>query len=93
MDEGKEILEGFNAGYLIEKHRPALAKQLVAAVEGMELPFTQGFVQGSVEYTKERIKAKTITKLREASKGSALFPTKNKGKDIDDKDKGIEIDI
>lgn len=90
MDEGKEILEGFNAGYLIEKHRPALAKQLVSAVEGMELPFTQGFVQGSEEYTKERIQAKTIAKLREASKGSAPFPTKDKGKDVDEK--GIEID-
>ena len=91
MDEGKEILEGFNAGYLIEKHRPALAKQLVSAVEGVEVPFVEGFVAGSQEYVKERTQAKTIAKLREASKGSIPFPTKGKDKDVDEK--GIEIDI
>ena len=89
MDKGKEILEGFNAGYLIEKHHPTLAKQLVKAVVGTELPFVEGFVAGSQEYAKERIQAKTIAKLREASKGSTPFP----GKDKDDLDKGMEIDI
>lgn len=37
MDADQEILEGFNAGYIIEKHRPDLAKELVAAVEGFEI--------------------------------------------------------
>lgn len=91
MDEGKEILEGFNTGYLIEKHRPALAKQLIKAVEGAELPFIEGFVAGSQEYAKERIQAKTIAKLREASKGSMPFPTKDKDKNTPDKE--IDIDI
>ena len=89
MDEGKEILEGFNAGYLIEKHRPALAQQLTKAVEGVEVPFVEGFIAGSAEYAKERIQAKTIAKLREASKGSIPFPSKDKGKD----DPEIEMDI
>lgn len=87
MDEGKEIVEGFNAGYLIEKHRPALAKQLTKAIEGVEVPFVEGFIAGAEEYAKERIQAKTIAKLREASKGSAPFPAKDKRKDIDDKDR------
>lgn len=91
MDEGKEILEGFNAGYIIEKHRPALAKQLVQAVEGVELPFVEGFVAGSQEYTKERTQIKTISKLREASKGRIPRPTRSK--DRDDKDRGIEPEI
>ncbi|NET36487.1 MAG: hypothetical protein F6K19_31400, partial [Cyanothece sp. SIO1E1] len=47
MDADQEILEGFNAGYIIEKHRPELAKQLVAAVEGVEVPFVEGFVASS----------------------------------------------
>lgn len=89
MDEGKEILEGFNAGYVIEKHRPELAKQLVSAVEGVELPFVEGFVAGSQEYTKERTQMKTISKLREASKGSMPFPSRDK----DDPEKGFEMDI
>lgn len=76
MDEAKEILEGFNASYILEKHRPALAKQLVEAVEGVELPFVEGFVAGSKEYAKERIQAKAIAKLREASKESIPFPYK-----------------
>ena len=91
MDEGKEILEGFNAGYLIEKHRPALAKQLTKAVEGVEVPFIEGFIAGSEEYAKERIQAKTIAKLREASKGSAPFPAKDKGKDDPEIEKDMEI--
>lgn len=69
MDADKDLLEGFNAGYIIEKHRPELSKQLVSAVEGVELPFIEGLVAGAQEYTKERTQSKTIAKLREASKG------------------------
>lgn len=90
MDKDKDLLEGFNAGYLIEKHRPALSKQLVSAVEGVELPFVEGFVAGTEEYAKERTQSKTIAKLREASRG---IPRPTKGKDRDDKEKGFEIDI
>ncbi len=90
MDEDKEILEGFNAGYLIEKHRPELAKQLVKAVEGVELPFITGFVAGTQEYTRERT-SKVISKLRENI--SLQKPDPFKDKDRDDKDKGFEIDI
>ncbi|MEZ4991939.1 MAG: hypothetical protein R2824_16070 [Saprospiraceae bacterium] len=90
MDADKEILEGFNAGYLIEKHRPTLSKQLVAAVDGVDIPFVEGFVAGTQEYAKERTRSKTIAKLREASKG---IPRPTKSKDRDEKDKGFEIDI
>lgn len=90
MDEDKEMLEGFNAGYLIEKHRPELAKQLVKTVEGVELPFITGFVAGSQEYTKERT-SKVISKLRENISPRKSDPSKDK--DRDDKDKGFEVDI
>ncbi|PHN05097.1 hypothetical protein [Flavilitoribacter nigricans] len=90
MDTDQELLEGFNAGYLIEKHRPALSKQLVAAVEGVELPFVEGFLAGTQEYAKERTQSKTIAKLKEASKG---IPRPIRNKDRDDKDRGFEIDV
>lgn len=87
MDADQEILEGFNAGYIIEKHRPELAKQLLAAVEGVEVPFVEGFVAGSQEYAKERTQMKTISKLREASKSRIPRPTKDK-----EKDKGFDME-
>ncbi len=85
-DESKEITEGFNAGYLIEKHRPELTQQLVKSIEGVELPFIEGFVAGSQEYAKERTRSKIISKLRD----SAGIPKPLTPKD---KDKGFEIDI
>ena len=90
MDEEKELLEGFNAGYLIEKHRPELAQQLVKSVEGVELPFVEGFVAGSQEYAKERTRSKIISKLRESSGISK--PPISKKKDRDVKDKGFDIE-
>ncbi|MCI5083739.1 MAG: hypothetical protein MRY78_18725 [Saprospiraceae bacterium] len=86
MDEGKEVLEGFNAGYLIEKHRPELAKQLVSAVDGVDMPFIQGFVEGSKEYSKERNRSKIINKLKETSKEISSSKT------LKNKDKGLDID-
>ena len=86
MDTGKEILEGFNAGYLIEKHRPELNKQLVNAVEGVEMPFIEGYVEGSNEYAKERTRSKNISKIIKVSQ--SIKPKQDKGRD----DKGFEID-
>jgi hypothetical protein len=83
------IAEGFNAGYIIEKHQPELAQQLNAAVESVEDEFFQGFVAGSQQYAKERTQSKTISKLRDASR-SIPRPTQDRSKD--DKDKGFEID-
>ena len=91
MDEDKEMLEGFNAGYIIEKHRPELAKQLVSAVEGVEIPFVEGFVAGSKEYAKERTQSKVISKLRESSQGR--IPKSAEDKELKDREKGLEPDI
>ena len=86
MDAGKEILEGFNAGYLIEKHRPELNKQLVNAVEGVDMPFIDGYVAGSNEYAKERARSKNISRIVKASK--SIKPKQDKRRD----DKGLDID-
>jgi hypothetical protein len=45
MSEEKDLVEGFNAGYIIEKHRPELAKQLLSAVDGVELPLLKALWQ------------------------------------------------
>lgn len=86
MAEDKDIVEGFNAGYLIQMHRPELAKQLVTSVVGVEMPFIEGFVAGTQEYVKEGVQKKVIAKFREASKETISKQTKNKehdGKKLD----------
>lgn len=49
------ITKGFNAGYLIEKHLPELAKQLANGLQDNPHPFAEGFTKGVEEMTKERI--------------------------------------
>ena len=46
----------------------SLVKELANAVEGLELPFFEGCIAGAEGCEKERIQAKTVAKLREASK-------------------------
>ncbi|MEM7106535.1 MAG: hypothetical protein AAF502_25650 [Bacteroidota bacterium] len=84
MDSEKQIAEGFNAGYLIEKHRPELAKEMRAKVQEMESPFIEGFVAGAKEYARER----GISKLR--GKASKTFSPKPKDKTRDEKGFDIE---
>lgn len=43
MEDDKELVDGFNAGYIIEKHRPELAKQLVEGLEGGRSTICGGF--------------------------------------------------
>lgn len=90
MDDSKEITEGFNAGYLIEKHRPELAQHLTKNLEGVELPFIEGFVAGSQEYAKERTRSKIISKLRDSAGKSIPYPQKEKGRDDRDKEFDLE---
>lgn len=87
MDNAKEMLEGFNAGYIIEKHRPELSKKLVNAVQGADMPFIEGFIAGTEEYSKERSRSKIINKLRDGLQQQKTKSTKGK-----DKDKGIDMD-
>ena len=61
MSKEKELIAGFNAGYLIEQHDPKLAKKLTEAVSEVEEDFFQGFVEGSNEYSKERSRAKSVS--------------------------------
>ena len=93
MEKDQELLEGFNAGYIIEKHRPELAKQLVDGLAGVEIPFVEGFIAGSNQslVEKDLTRSKIVSKLKEVTKKNAFKSTKSKGKD--DSDKGFEIEI
>lgn len=64
MGNEKELIAGFNAGYLIQQHDPKLAKKLVEAVSEVEEDFFQGFVEGRNEYSKERSRLRLLEKLR-----------------------------
>lgn len=88
----KEKLEGFNTGYIIDKHRPELAQQLVEGISKSEDPFVEGFIAGSKESVKERAqtRSKGIARLRGLSKDRIPKPTKDREKDS--KDKGFDIE-
>jgi hypothetical protein len=87
--EERDMLDGFNAGYILEEHRPELSQRLVESVDGVELPFVQGFVAGSQEYAKEReqLRSKSISRLKDSAQPRTPKPIKEK-----DKDKGFDIE-
>ena len=84
----QELARGFNAGYIIQKHRPDIADGLTEVVKDNQDEFFQGLVAGSEQYAKERAQSKTISKLRDTAR-QIPRPTQ-KGKDSPDK--GFEID-
>ena len=86
MAEKDQLVEGFNAGYILEKHQPKLAQQISQAVETVEEEFFQGFVAGSQQYVKERTQSRS--KLRDNTR-QIPRPTQ-KGKNSPDK--GFELD-
>ena len=88
MAQQDQLVEGFNAGYVLERHRPELAQQISQAVASVEEEFFQGFVAGSQQYAKERTQSKTIGKLRDTAR-QIPRPTQ-KGKSTPDK--GFELD-
>jgi len=57
MDEAqqhKEIQKGFNAGYLMEKLNPELARKLRDGITDDENPYLLGFSKGAEQYNHSR---------------------------------------
>lgn len=52
--EDELITKGFNAGYMLEKHLPELAKQLSKSLKDTSHPFAEGFIKGAEEMGLER---------------------------------------
>ncbi|PHN00924.1 hypothetical protein [Flavilitoribacter nigricans] len=92
-DFEKKVVDGFNAGYIIEKYQPDLAQLLLESVASADTPYVEGFIAGSKEsiLERERTRSKTISKLK--SFGKSGIPRPTKGKDRDGKAEGFEIDI
>lgn len=86
MSQNKEILEGFNAGYLLEQHDPALAKQLNEAVSEVGEDFFQAFIEGREEFIKDKSRSKLLKQLKKDFSNSSKIPSKQKGKGGPDKD-------
>lgn len=86
-DSEKELIEGFNTGYIIEKFRPELAQHLLEGLQKMEDAFAEGFIAGSQESILERDKtrSKVISKLKGFARDRDSKPNKNR-------DKGLDID-
>lgn len=55
MDHQKDIIKGFNNGYMLEKHNPELARKLLNGFTDKEHPYVQGFTSGVREFAKERV--------------------------------------
>ena len=90
MSEEQQIIKGFNAGYMIAKHRPVLSEKMQKGLVGKENPFAVGFIAGAKEYGKELSKPKTrtrnyVTKHLPSNPKSPERP-KDKDKDMDFRD-------
>ena len=82
QQNAKEELEGFNAGYLIQKNNPALFKQLQKALDGVDVPFFENFKIGGKDAQKEKLK----DQAKKIGKNAPTFDkskTKDKSKDLD----------
>jgi hypothetical protein len=88
MNEHFLYTKAFNAGYLLEKFLPQLAKLLTSNLSDSDNDFAQGFIAGSKQYIQEKApsKSKLLEKLKQDAKSSNTTPSK-------DKEKGIDKDI
>jgi hypothetical protein len=57
MNDEKEILEGFNAGYIIRSKKPELFDQLKSQFEDLKIPFFTSFVSGGREFDFTKVKS------------------------------------
>lgn len=88
MNENFVYTKAFNAGYLLEKFLPQLAKLLTSNLSDSDNEFAQGFIAGSNQYNLEKtpVKSKLLERLKEDAKYSKNTPAK-------DKEKGFDKDI
>lgn len=69
QQQEQQYIKGFNSGYLLAKHEPALAAQL-AATPNEQNPYFKGLLSGKQEYDKEvREWAKSFSKSAPAKDG------------------------
>ena len=91
MAVDQELLDGFNAGYIIEQYRPALAQKLIESIEVVDHPFFQGLKEGSKEYVRERelSLSKGTSKLKKFGND---IPRPTQRREKDNKEKGFDLE-
>lgn len=91
-NDKKDLTAGFNAGYILEKYQPELAKQLVEGIETTDALFIEGFIAGSKEsiLEREKTRSKVVSKLKGFAKDRIPRPTKSRDKGSKGKDFGID---
>lgn len=62
----KNYTKGFNAGYLLEKHEPALLKQILATPQDKDNDYVDGLQDGKKQHDKELNKEKFIAQMKQA---------------------------
>lgn len=66
------IKKGFNAGYLLEKYDPKLAKMILNSLKDKEIPYSQGYQAGVKEFTRERVKEQYKNRSQGTGKDKGL---------------------
>lgn len=73
MTDLELIKKGFNAGYLLEKYDPELAKKILNSLQDKDIPYAQGYQAGVKEYArelfKEKMKERDRTEDRDKDRG------------------------
>ena len=72
MKDIELIKKGFNAGYLLQKHDPELARKLFRGLKDLDTPYAEGYRAGIKEYERERLTRKVES-----------MPKRTQGKDMD----------
>lgn len=54
MSEGKDILDGYNVGYILNQRRPDVYSHLKNQFKDVDLPFFNAFIEGGKEVEQER---------------------------------------
>ncbi|MEO1261732.1 MAG: hypothetical protein AAFZ15_23210 [Bacteroidota bacterium] len=86
MTEEQQIQKGFNAGYLIAKHRPDLAEKMQNGFVDKGIPYALGFIAGTKEHKKEVSKIHTRNYTPNHLPKSSNDPKKEKDRDRDFRD-------
>lgn len=87
MNEEKQINKGFNAGYMLAKHRPELAEQMQKGFVDKENPYALGFIAGTKEYVRELSKSRNKNYDVGGISRSTKSPEKGKSRGRDFLDK------
>ncbi|MCB0518086.1 MAG: hypothetical protein H6577_09895 [Lewinellaceae bacterium] len=86
MTDEQKIVKGFNAGYLMARHRPELSQTIQKGLDNKEDSYVVGFIAGAKEYEREVSKPRTRNYKAPHLPQGPKSPDKGKGKDMDNRE-------